>query len=95
MWINLHFTGKKVTTEDADSLLNDLTHKAAPDSVPLIFIHKKEETTKFRHFLINSGRGRRIRTLGTRFWRPLLYQLSYTPKEEVDHQGLEPRTHRL
>ena len=27
-----------------------------------------------------SGRGRRIRTLGTRFWRPLLYQLSYAPK---------------
>ena len=26
-----------------------------------------------------SGRGRRTRTLGTRFWRPLLYQLSYTP----------------
>ena len=26
-----------------------------------------------------SGRGRRIRPLGTRFWRPLLYQLSYTP----------------
>ena len=26
------------------------------------------------------GRGRRTRTLGTRFWRPLLYQLSYTPK---------------
>ena len=25
------------------------------------------------------GRGRRSRTLGTRFWRPLLYQLSYTP----------------
>ena len=24
------------------------------------------------------GRGRRIRTLGTRFWRPLLYQLSYS-----------------
>ena len=28
---------------------------------------------------LNSGRGRRIRTLGTRFWRPMLYQLSYTP----------------
>ena len=27
-----------------------------------------------------SGRGRRFRTLGTRFWRPLLYQLSYTPE---------------
>ncbi len=25
------------------------------------------------------GRGRRDRTLGTRFWRPLLYHLSYTP----------------
>ena len=25
------------------------------------------------------GRGRRIRTLGTRFWRPLPYQLSYAP----------------
>ena len=25
------------------------------------------------------GRGRRTRTLGTRFWRPLLYLLSYTP----------------
>ena len=25
------------------------------------------------------GRGSRNRTHGTRFWRPLLYQLSYTP----------------
>ena len=25
------------------------------------------------------GRGRKARTLDTRFWRPLLYQLSYTP----------------
>ena len=25
------------------------------------------------------GRGSRDRTHGTRFWRPLLYQLSYTP----------------
>ena len=29
------------------------------------------------------GRGRRIRTLGTRFWRPLLYHLSYAPKNQV------------
>jgi hypothetical protein len=27
-----------------------------------------------------TGRGRRIRTLDPRFWRPMLYQLSYTPK---------------
>ena len=25
------------------------------------------------------GRGSKFRTHGTRFWRPLLYQLSYTP----------------
>ena len=25
------------------------------------------------------GRGSKIRTHDTRFWRPLLYQLSYTP----------------
>ena len=28
------------------------------------------------------GRGSRNRTHDTRFWRPLLYQLSYTPKFE-------------
>ena len=28
---------------------------------------------------LSSGRGRRDRTLGTRFWRPMLYHLSYTP----------------
>ena len=31
------------------------------------------------HAAFSYGRGRRIRTLGTRFWRPMLYQLSYTP----------------
>ena len=29
--------------------------------------------------LFHIGRGSRIRTHGTWFWRPLLYQLSYTP----------------
>ncbi len=33
------------------------------------------------------GRGRRIRTLGTRFWRPLLYQLSYTPRYVIKFGG--------
>ena len=28
----------------------------------------------------DDGRGTKTRTLDTRFWRPLLYQLSYTPK---------------
>ena len=31
------------------------------------------------------GRGRRTRTLGTRFWRPLLYQLSYTPMYSMSY----------
>ena len=37
--------------------------------------------TKLRYtpLISNCGRGRRTRTLDTRFWRPLLYQLSYTP----------------
>ena len=36
------------------------------------------------------GRGRRIRTLDTRFWRPLLYQLSYTPIKVAEKAGFEP-----
>ena len=36
--------------------------------------------SKSRQAAFCHGRGRRIRTLGTRFWRPMLYQLSYTPK---------------
>ena len=30
------------------------------------------------------GRGSRVRTRDLRFWRPSLYQLSYTPIEAVD-----------
>ena len=43
------------------------------------------------------SRGRRLRTLGLRFWRPPLYQLSYSPIWIfiMDRQGLEPRTDRL
>ena len=37
-------------------------------------LYSKQQALSYRN-----GRGRRIRTLGTRFWRPLLYQLSYTP----------------
>ena len=53
---------------------------------------------------LRGGRGRRLRTLFLRFWRPPLYQLSYSPIfifspqtsiEVVDRQGLEPRTDRL
>ena len=29
------------------------------------------------------GRGAKTRTLDTRFWRPLLYQLSYTPMKNL------------
>ena len=38
-----------------------------------------------------NGRGRRIRTLGTRFWRPLLYQLSYTPISVCSPQQRYPQ----
>lgn len=32
-----------------------------------------------RYGQVRNGRGNRIRTRDLRFWRPLLYQLSYTP----------------
>ena len=38
---------------------------------------QKQKTAKMAAFVF--GRGRKIRTLDTRFWRPMLYQLSYTP----------------
>ena len=38
-----------------------------------------------------NGKGGRIRTADTRFWRPMLYQLSYTPM--VVPPGVEP-SHR-
>ena len=48
------------------------------DRVPYIKLYQKNGLNAvFKPFLL--GRGRRTRTLGTRFWRPLLYQLSYTP----------------
>ena len=45
--------------------------------------------TKLRYTPKIYGRGRRDRTLGTRFWRPLLYQLSYTPIV-AQKMGFEP-----
>ena len=48
--------------------------------VPRILVFSAQNT-KSRRFRVDFlfGRGRRARTLGTRFWRPLLYQLSYAP----------------
>ena len=58
--------------------------------------HKYKNRLETVHFKTISGRGRRLRTLGLRFWRPPLYQLSYSPISNlVDRQGLEPRTDRL
>ena len=62
-------------------------------ALPLAFRFGVEPSCRFRTFAFCSitkepplsggslviGRGRRIRTLDTRFWRPMLYQLSYTP----------------
>ena len=38
-----------------------------------------------------NGRGRKNWTLNLRFWRPLLYQLSYTPVKWGDWWGSNPR----
>ena len=71
-------------TETVKRMTPDTTFRASFEHHPRSFEnHSLEKITKnpdFSGFFgrIN-GRGRRIRTLGTRFWRPLLYQLSYTP----------------
>ena len=41
--------------------------------------HKCKNRLETKHFKTIFGRGRRLRTLGLRFWRPPLYQLSYSP----------------
>ena len=57
---------------------------------------KLRYTSTFKIQLNTVGRGGGTRTPGARFWRPTLYQLSYTPVYKVvDHQGLEPQTYRL
>ena len=40
---------------------------------------KKDEKPERSCVQAFHGRGRRLRTLGLRFWRPSLYQLSYSP----------------
>ena len=50
--------------------------KEEQGSKRMIFLQKKNGA---KRTLLRRGRGRRIWTLGTWFWRPLLYQLSYTP----------------
>ena len=55
----------------------------------------KKKIKKHRTICPVFGRGRRLRTLGLRFWRPPLYQLSYSPIKLVGLQGLEPQTDRL
>ena len=56
------------------ALGDEARHARASDKFCLT---KKKQSPKRWLFLF--GRGRRTWTLGTRFWRPLLYQLSYTP----------------
>ncbi len=41
--------------------------------------------TNFFKLFLGNGRGDRIRTRGPRFWRPMLYQLSYTPLGAAGH----------
>ena len=42
-------------------------------------LYEKEKQSCLRTTAFLFGRGRRIRTRDPRFWRPVLYQLSYTP----------------
>ena len=46
----------------------------------LAFVDPHTKIKDHRMVVFCFGRGTKARTLDTRFWRPLLYQLSYTPK---------------
>ena len=79
-----------------DTLLG-ASFNGADDQIRTDYLVLTKDALYLLSYISKNGRGRRIRTLGTWFWRPLLYQLSYTPKniKLVGHQGLEPRTDRL
>ena len=47
-----------------------------PSAPRMRALNQKWQATKWQ---AENGRGARIRTVGLRFWRPTLYQLSYTP----------------
>ena len=51
----------------------------ADDQIRTDYLVLTKDALYLLSYISKIGRGRRIRTLGTWFWRPLLYQLSYTP----------------
>ena len=59
----------KMARANAETILNG---SALPQAY-------KKQTAQAPKNLCGYGRGSKFRTHGTRFWRPLLYQLSYTP----------------
>ena len=56
---------------------------------------KNTKTKRTEYSLCACGRGSKSRTHGTRFWRPLLYQLSYTPKSCLLYTSPSPRDRSL
>ena len=59
------------------ALGDEARHARASESKSFYSMPKQKRSPFGNRFRF--GRGRRTWTLGTRFWRPLLYQLSYTP----------------
>src|SRR3569833_4672582 len=49
---------------------------SASESTSVFFVRSAISNLLFKH-----GRGGGTRTHGPRFWRPMLYQLSYTPRK--------------
>ena len=65
------------------------------DTAKFVEDKQKKSQTKRLRLRKHSGRGRRIRTLGTWFWRPLLYQLSYTPISRFEGVSIQCQQTRL
>ena len=71
-WLKLIVALRKVKDNSPSNIRKTLLKEPRSNifSFCLLFLFSKEKV---------SGRGSRTWTHGTRFWRPLLYQLSYSP----------------
>ena len=67
----------------------------ADDQIRTDYLVLTKDALYLLSYISKIGRGRRIRTLGTWFWRPLLYQLSYTPISRFEGVSIQCQQTRL
>ena len=90
---------KSPETVDAPGFAPDasipVTLYGADDQIRTDYLVLTKDALYLLSYISKIGRGRRIRTLGTWFWRPLLYQLSYTPISRFEGVSIQCQQTRL